>query len=116
MLEAAISVSSLQARHVRACFECPGTLPSHQVNKNKVDNRELIVIIDMFTTNADVCAQKLRELWHEGSNDATYKPEGGLFTNTHTQITVAFSDNNVEGMEVLPHATWICLNVALMIM
>ena len=29
MLEAAISVSALQARHVRARFECPGTLPSH---------------------------------------------------------------------------------------
>ena len=29
MLAAAISVSSLQARHVRARFECPGTLPSH---------------------------------------------------------------------------------------
>ena len=28
MLEAAISVSTLQARHVRARFECPGTLPS----------------------------------------------------------------------------------------
>ena len=29
MLEAAISVSTLQARHVRARFECSGTLPSH---------------------------------------------------------------------------------------
>ena len=29
MLEAAISVFTLQARHVHACFECPGTLPSH---------------------------------------------------------------------------------------
>ena len=29
MLEAAISVFALQARHVRARFECPGTLPSH---------------------------------------------------------------------------------------
>ena len=28
MLEAAISVFTLQARHVRARFECPGTLPS----------------------------------------------------------------------------------------
>ena len=31
MLEAAISVSALQARHVRACFECPGTLPSQDI-------------------------------------------------------------------------------------
>ena len=29
MLEAAILVSALQARHVRARFECLGTLPSH---------------------------------------------------------------------------------------
>ena len=31
MLEAAILVSALQARHVRARFECPGTLPSHYI-------------------------------------------------------------------------------------
>ena len=33
MLEAAISVFALQARHVRARFECPGTLPSHNEYK-----------------------------------------------------------------------------------
>ena len=31
MLEAAISVSTLQARHVHARFKCPGTLPSQKV-------------------------------------------------------------------------------------
>ena len=33
ILTAAISVSSLQARHVRARFECPGTSPSHKMYK-----------------------------------------------------------------------------------
>ena len=49
MLEAAISVSALQARHVRARFKCPCTLPSqkhlkhskiHFSNKIKKEKRE----------------------------------------------------------------------------
>ena len=39
MLEAAVSVSALQARHVRARFECPGTLPS-QIERERERERE----------------------------------------------------------------------------
>ena len=59
MLEAAISVFALQARHVRARFECPGTSPSH-IHREKMEQillayglpKETVNIIMMYNKNA----------------------------------------------------------------
>ena len=71
-----------------------------------IDYRELNWYIDTFTANTEVLGMAVREIWccHFGS-------EEGLSLDAHTQISVALSDNNVEAMEVLPHATWIWLKL-----
>ena len=58
MLAAAISVSSLQARHVRARFECPGTLPS-QRPRNRPDKVTSLTTYFQATVTDNLSANSL---------------------------------------------------------